>query len=188
MNQSRHLLPGSQHRDIGDTTLPIPVLGRSLAAGTVLAGGSVHPILGSHQHSQGQCHCKKSSQRHCRGEKAVSGSRGGARSAVAAACSVRPRLAGWRHGQDEGAGRMEAQMEWRHMRAGVSCTCWSRARVVACEAAPGARDREQCGEHGRHSSSFGRMSSQPLPTSHPTAGTQEFWDADSSYFEQPLTQ
>lgn len=42
----RHLSSSSQHEDVGDTTLPIPVLGRSLAAGTVLAGSTMHMLLG----------------------------------------------------------------------------------------------------------------------------------------------
>lgn len=40
-------------------------------------------------------------------------------------------------------GRMEVQVERRHKQAGVSCTCWSRARIAACEVAPGARDGEK---------------------------------------------
>lgn len=40
-------------------------------------------------------------------------------------------------------GRMEVQMEWRYKQAGVSCTCWNRARIAAREVAPGARDGEK---------------------------------------------
>lgn len=70
--------------------------------------------------------------------------------------------AGRRHRWDEGTGRMEAQ-------AGRGTLyLLEQGRIAAFEAAPGVRDGEQSRELGRYSTPFGRTSSQPLTTSHPT--------------------